>query len=83
VVSFSVRQVAERYGVSVHTVLAWITKTGELRAVNVGRSPAGKKPRWRVTEQALAAFEARRTPTPTAPRARRQRRATRDIVAFY
>jgi excisionase family DNA binding protein len=70
-----------RYGVSVHTVLSWIA-TGELRAVNVGRRPGAKKPRWRIPEEALAAFEAASTPTPPAPRTRRKKRPA-DVIEFY
>jgi excisionase family DNA binding protein len=77
---FTVRYVQRRYGVSEHTVLAWI-RSGELRAVNVGRRPGAKKPRWRISQAALESFEARRTPTPPAPRKRRQRPA--DVVEFY
>ena len=54
--ALSVRDVTELYAVNEHTVLAWI-RSGELRAVNVGRSPSKKKPRWRITSDALAAFD--------------------------
>lgn|SRR5262249_35865904 len=77
----TVAQVAERYGVGVPTVLHWIDR-GELRAVNVGRSATAKKPRWRITEAALTAFEAARTPTPPAPR-RRRSPAGADVIRFY
>lgn len=52
----TVTQVADRYSVRQHTVLAWI-RSGELVAVNVGANPRGKKPRWRISEAALADFE--------------------------
>ena len=39
---YFVREVCERLGVSEHTVLNFI-HNGELKAVNVARSPAGKK----------------------------------------
>ncbi len=45
--TYSVKDVAERYHVGIHTVLQWIA-SGELRAVNVGRKPGSKKPRCRV-----------------------------------
>jgi excisionase family DNA binding protein len=79
--TLSVRDVCGRYGVSEHTVLRWI-HSGELRAVNVGRRPGAKKPRWRITQDALAAFEALRTPTPPPPRTR-QRRQSADVIEFY
>jgi excisionase family DNA binding protein len=78
--TLSVHDLTERYGVSEHTVLGWI-RSGELRAVNVGRRPGGKKPRWRITQEALQAFEAIRTPTSPPPRARRKKPA--DVIEFY
>jgi len=78
---YSVKQICERFAVSEHTVLGWIN-CGELRAINVGRRPRSKKPRWRVTEEALAAFEHARTPIPPPPRTRRRRRPA-DVIEFY
>jgi excisionase family DNA binding protein len=79
--SLTVRQVAEHHAVSDRTVLAWI-RAGELRAVNVTRRPGAGKPRWRITQEALAAFEQRRTPTPVAPQTRRRKRPA-DVIEFY
>lgn len=77
---YTVQDLQRRYGVTVHTVLGWI-RSGELRAVNVGRRPGAKKPRWRVTQEALTAFEQLRTPIPPLPRTRRKRPA--DVIEFY
>ncbi len=79
--TLSVRAVCERYGVSEHTVLGWI-RSGELRAINVGRRLGAKKPRWRITAEALDAFEVLRTPTAPSPRARRRKRSA-DVIEFY
>ena len=79
--TLSVRDVCDRYGVSEHTVLAWI-RSGELRAVNVGRRPQAGKPRWRVTQEALEQFELARTFLPPPPRARRKR-AEAGVITFY
>jgi hypothetical protein len=79
--TFSVRSLCERYDVGAHTVLGWINR-GELRAVNVGRRPGAKKPRWRITQEALEAFELSRTPTPPPPRSRRGRRPA-EVIEFY
>jgi excisionase family DNA binding protein len=76
----SVRDLSERYGVTEHTVLAWI-HSGELRAVNVGRRPGAKKPRWRIPATAVEAFEQLRAPGPLPRRARRHRPA--DVIPFY
>lgn len=78
--TLTVAEIAERYGVSQHTILGWI-RTGELRAVDVSRNPGGR-PRWRVTEESLAAFEALRTPTPV-PQAKRRRRQDPAVHEFY
>ena len=79
--TLSVKDLCERYGVGEHTVLGWI-RSGELRAINVGRRLDTKKPRWRVTQEALAAFEQMRTPTPPPPRAPRRKRPA-GIIEFY
>jgi transposase len=79
--TFSVRQVAERYAVSEHVVLAWL-KSGQLRGINVARQAGAKRPTWRIRETDLEAFEALRTPTPPSPRARRRKRPA-DVVKFY
>lgn len=79
--TLSVREVTERFAVNEHTVLGWI-RSGELRAINVGRSPDKKKPRWRITSEALAAFEQLRTPMPPLPRTQRKRQQA-DVIEFY
>jgi excisionase family DNA binding protein len=82
-VALTVHAICERYGVGEHTVLAWI-RSGELRAVNVGRKPGTRKPRWRVTQGALDAFEALRTVTSPAPRPpQRKRQRPSDVISFY
>jgi excisionase family DNA binding protein len=81
--SFTVKAVCERYGVTPHTVLSWI-RSGDLRAVNVGRSGKAKRPSWRITEAALETFEELRAPRPAARRrGTRARRRAREIVEFY
>ena len=80
--ALTVAEVARRYGVTAHTVLAWI-RSGDLRAVNVGRRP-GARPSWRITPEALAGFESRRAPGPGRPtRGRGRRRQAKDHVEFY
>jgi transposase len=79
--TLSVRDLCERYGVGEHTVLGWL-RLGELRGFSVSRRPGSKKPRWRITQEALAAFEQLRTPTPPTPRARRRKRPA-DVIEFY
>jgi excisionase family DNA binding protein len=78
--TFSIRDIAERFGVGKKTVLGWI-KSGELVAIHIGRSPDSLKPRWRITEHSLAAFEANRMNRPPAPRTRRRNRQA-GIIEF-
>lgn len=75
--------VAERLGVSPAKILNWID-SGELKAINVAASSRGQRPRWRITPEALAAFEAGRAnaPAPPTPRPRR-RRADSTVIEFY
>jgi excisionase family DNA binding protein len=79
--TYTIRDICNRFGVHEQTVLAWI-HSGELKAVNVGRAPGKKKPRWRITQEALDAFEALRAATPPAPKTRRRKKPT-DVVEFY
>ena len=79
--TYSVRDLVQRFNVNEHTVLAWI-RSGELKAINVGVAPGKKKPRWRITKEALEAFELLRAAQPVRPRTRRKKRQT-DTIEFY
>ena len=79
--TYSIRDICNRFNVNEHTVLAWV-HSGELKAVNVGVSPARKKPRWRVTEEALKKFEELRAATPPAPRPQRRRKTSNASIKF-
>lgn len=59
--------VAKALQVSVDTVAAWVRR-GELRAVNVSRDRASRKPRWRVRETDLEGFLSGREVAPDSPR---------------
>lgn len=76
-------QIAERYGVDVSKVHAWI-RSGELRAINVTKELRPKKPRFKVYPDDLKAFENARAvihvePQTPEPEVRRRRRK-RDVV---
>lgn len=55
-------QVARRFGCKPETVLAWI-RSGEIAALNLAQ-PGTLRPRYRISPQALADFEIRRTVVP-------------------
>ncbi len=80
--TYSPADLAERYKCKPEKVIAWI-RAGELAVVNVGNGT--RKPRWRVTAEALADFERRRaSPAPAAAKAtRRRRRAPAGIIEFF
>lgn len=79
--TYSVTEVKERFGVGEHTVLMWI-KSGELRAINVARG-TGKRPKWRITAESLAAFElSRESGAPPAKPTRRRKRPA-EPTAYY
>lgn len=78
--TLSIKNIQERYGVGEHTVLGWI-HSGELKAVNVARKPGGR-PKFRITEAALTAFEELRASQAPAPRAKRRRNTNNDVMEF-
>lgn len=81
--TFGVKDLEERYGVGEHTILAWV-KSGELRAVNVARTP-GTRPKWRFTAEALAQFEISRESggAPVATKTKRKGKADPEVIKFY
>jgi excisionase family DNA binding protein len=73
-------QVAEELGVNADKVVAWI-KSGELRAINVA-ARLGGRPRFRISEADLLAFQERRSAVPIAPRPKRQKKQD-GIIEFF
>ena len=77
--------VAKLFGVTKGTVIGWC-QDGTMPAVNVARASAKRK-RWRMSEDDIATFEARRQnkPEPAASDKRSQRgtiqRPTKDYFA--
>ena len=74
-------EIARSRGVDVHKVAAWIL-SGELKAVNLATATSGR-PRWKVSPEALAAFEAARSAGPQPKVSRVRRRKTPEIVEFF
>ena len=60
--SFTVAEVAMFLRTDQGKILAWI-KSGELIAVNIARSTAKSRPRWRIMEEDFQAFRAARVST--------------------
>lgn len=78
---FTVADVAASYGVSEAVVLNWI-RNQELRALNVGRA-GSRRPTWRITSEAIAEFEAKRTQTLPVARRQRRRKVGGNVIEFY
>ena len=80
--TYEVKDLMARFNVTQTTILCWIS-SGELKAINVGRKPGLKKPRWRITEQALEDFElSRQTISPQSKR-KRSRKQDAETIEFY
>lgn len=80
--ALTVRNLVERYSVTEHTILGWI-RSGELKAINVGRKPGAKKPRWRITPEALETFEILRQSEAPPQQKRRRRNHHQNVIEFY
>lgn len=79
--TYTVKQIQERYGVSQATVLHWCA-TGQLKALNVGRDPGKKRSRLRISQAAVDAFEIGRAVTPPPQPIRRRRKQASDVIEF-
>jgi hypothetical protein len=76
------KEIASRFKVATKTVIAWIN-LGDLKAINTSRSLASKKPRWRVSQEALEAFEKTQSMVnASAIPAKRNRRLASDDEAL-
>lgn len=80
--TYSVKDVQERYDVSQATVLYW-RSSGQLTGINVGRDAGKKRARYRFREADLEAFEAARASSPRPqPARRRRKRQADDVIEF-
>lgn len=73
-------KLAKRWGVSAETVIGFIL-AGELEGFNVA-SRNSTRPRYRITREAIADFERRRSAV-VAPTPRRRRKAQTGVRTFY
>lgn len=80
---FSPAQIARARAIRPSKILTWI-HNGELEALNLATNRGGR-PRWRISVEALAAFDRTRSNraalAPAQP-ARRPRRAP-DVIEFF
>ncbi len=77
--TYSVKQIQERYRVGEHTVLGWI-HSGLMRAINISRV-GSSRPKWRIKEEDLEAFELSRMHLPPQPKGRRKKQIRERV--FY
>ena len=76
------KAIAERYAVSERTVRHWI-EVGDLRALDVSAKRGSRKPRFVVTDESLAAFEAARSTAPVREAPPRRRKPRLNTVPNY
>ena len=83
---YRVAELAKMLKVKPDKIHLWI-RNGELEAFNVASNPIGQ-PQWRITDLALAAFQAKRAAAPTEspaslrkPRGRRYRPPMEEFVS--
>ena len=77
---FTPPEIAASRGIGVAKVLHFI-HSGQLAAINMARDPNGR-PRFRVSIEALRAFEESRQVRPE-PRPRQRRRRRQDIIEYF
>jgi transposase len=74
--------IADRYGVSERVVRTWI-EDGSLIALNVSAKRDSKKPRYVITDAAIALFEAARSTLPVATTEKVKRKPRLSPVPNY
>ncbi len=80
--AISPAQFAAKFAIGVHKTLALIA-SGELAAINVA-AKIGGRPQWRITAEALAEFERRRSAQPKPVTAgRRRKKQVAGVIEFY
>jgi hypothetical protein len=73
-------QAGRRYGVKPERIIELI-RSGEIRAIDIARR-GSKRPRYRICECDLIAFENARAVSPP-PKAARRRRRPAEVIAFF
>ena len=77
-------EIGKMWGISADRVVAWI-KVGQLRAIDVSSNPGIGRPRYRIDQADLIAFENSRAvhPPPSRPQRRRRQREDSQILEFF
>jgi excisionase family DNA binding protein len=75
------KQVAEILQTSADRITDLIA-AGELQAINIGRKGA-KRATWRISAESLAAFLAKRSTSPAAPKVQRRKRKSDYVPTYY
>lgn len=73
---------AKRIGVKPDKVVSWI-RAGELRAIDVSEKPGTGKPRFRISEADISAFEESRTFQPPTKKRRRRRHRDEEFSKYF
>jgi len=74
-------QVAKQLGVSPDKIRGWIDK-GELHATNVATGHGGR-PRYRISEENMAAFKRARQPSKPPPKTPRRKKKDDSVIEFF
>ena len=74
-------EVGRRYGIKPDRVIRFI-RAGLLRAIDVA-SPGSRRPRFRIHEADLVAFEVSREVRPRQRKSYRKRRSKGDVIEFF
>lgn len=78
----TVKQLKERWQQTEASIL-YLIKTHQLRALNLGREPNGKKPRWRIPLAEVERFEAERSNQPPPKQQHRRRKKDADFIEYF
>lgn len=82
-VTHSLKDISKRWSCKTEKV-SYFIESGQLIAINVASNPKGRKPRWRITQEALDNFERMRSTVPAPkPIPRQRRRANETMIPKY
>jgi hypothetical protein len=74
-------EVGRRYGIKAERVISMI-RAGLIRAIDVA-SPGSRRPRFRIHEADLIAFEVSREVKPASKKVAQKRRSPMNVIEFF